>query len=164
MEEQVVALVVSVEDVSQQTRAFREQTAELVQQWLSEQFELSPLIGVGTACRELSLLNRSLIEGLAMLEYRLQSHNGRILFFEDISQIQDQTNSYSLGEQVKFNQSLKLGTAPFVWKPLKDCWIVLLQRSNPFYCCAASASTWLIRCLNRCERCKLVLTGRKHDS
>ncbi|MCU6792223.1 AraC family transcriptional regulator [Paenibacillus sp. WQ 127069] len=109
MEEQVVALVVSVEDVSQQTRAFREQTAEIVQQWLSEQFELSPLIGVGTACRELSLLNRSLIEGLAMLEYRLQSHNGRILFFEDISLIQDQTNSYSLGEQVKFNQSLKLG-------------------------------------------------------
>lgn len=109
MEEQAVALIVSVEDTSQLTRAFREQTAEIVQQWLWEQFQLSPLIGVGTVSREMSLLNRSLIEGLAMLEYRLQSHNGRILFFEDISQIQDQTNSYSLGEQVKFNQSLKQG-------------------------------------------------------
>lgn len=109
MEEQAVALVVSVQESSQQTRAFREKTAELVQQWLWEQFELSPLIGVGTVTKELPLLNRSLIEGLAMLEYRLQSHNGRILFFEDISQIQDQTNSYSLGEQVKFTQSLKQG-------------------------------------------------------
>lgn len=108
LEEQAFALVMSVQQPIHDTRELQQQAASYVQSLLQEQLGINSLIGVGTICKELTEINRSFIEGMATIEYRLLFPEGRVLFFEDISKLQDQNRQYSMGDQMKFIQSLRM--------------------------------------------------------
>lgn len=108
LEEQAFALVMAVELPVTNTREHKKQAAEAIQSLLRERLGINPLIGVGTICNELSAINQSFIEGLATIEYRLLFPEGHVLFFEDIVKLQDQNRQYSMGDQMKFTQSLRM--------------------------------------------------------
>jgi len=108
LDEQAFALVMSAQQPDARTREHQQRAAEYVQALLQEQLGINALIGVGTVCAELTDINRSFVEGLATIEYRLLFPEGRILYFEDISGLQDQHRQYAMGDQVKFIQSLRM--------------------------------------------------------
>ncbi|WP_168735612.1 AraC family transcriptional regulator [Cohnella fermenti] len=108
LDEQAFALVMAVRESVADTRAHQVQAANAIQALLREKAGIHSLIGVGTACSELSAINQSLIEGLATLEYRLLFPEGHVLFFEDTAKLQDQNRQYSMGDQMKFTQSLRM--------------------------------------------------------
>ncbi|MCQ6561606.1 AraC family transcriptional regulator [Paenibacillus mendelii] len=108
LEEQAFALVMSVQQSVPDTRENQKQAAGAIQSLLRERLGINSLIGVGTICSELRAINQSFIEGLATIEYRLLFPEGHVLFFEDIAKLQDQNRQYSMGDQMKFTQSLRM--------------------------------------------------------
>ncbi|QNK58907.1 helix-turn-helix domain-containing protein [Paenibacillus sp. PAMC21692] len=108
LDEQAIALVMSVREAVADTRANQKQAADTIQALLREKLGIHSLIGVGTARCELSDINQSFIEGLATIEYRLLFPEGHVLFFEDTAKLQDHNRQYSMGDQMKFTQSLRM--------------------------------------------------------
>ncbi|MDF2923698.1 MAG: AraC family transcriptional regulator [Paenibacillaceae bacterium] len=109
IDEKAVAVLISVQLPIQDLRGFQEQTAEIVQQGLTERVDLCPQIAIGSIYKDMGMINRSFIEAMAALDYRHRPRTGKFIFFDDIAHLEDKTLWYSFGEQARFNQSLKQG-------------------------------------------------------
>lgn len=90
----------------------RQKQAEIgleVARRIKETVHWSAAIAIGSIYGEIRQINRSFIESMAAMEYKMGTGAGKLLFFDEIPSLQDQISWYSIEEQAKFIQSLKQG-------------------------------------------------------
>lgn len=70
---------------------------------------LKSVISVGSVYHDRRRINRSFIEALAAIEYKIVTTHGTIIYFEDIRLQQEQQFGYPIDDQLKIIQSIKQG-------------------------------------------------------
>ncbi len=91
-------------------RQLQQRIAEEMARHIERISRSKPTIGVGNPVAGLPGINRSYIEAMAAVDYRLQSREGNIIFFDEIAALQEESDGwYPIEEQVRLVQSIKQG-------------------------------------------------------
>ncbi|MEF3307005.1 helix-turn-helix domain-containing protein [Paenibacillus sp. GYB003] len=108
MQDSAIVIVIGFERVSDDMRESARRAVEEAER-LFEPYGVRPTIGVGNPVEELFRVNRSYIEASAAIEYGVRGGKGGIVFFDRISQLQENSEWYAVDEQIRMVQSLKQG-------------------------------------------------------
>jgi len=132
---EAIALIVSVDKRAPEDM---QDIVENLKVYMEAQLGLEPILAVGNICTEKSKINRSFIEALAVLEYRILHGDKSITLFEEISPSQDQTIGYPKDEQIKLAQSLKQGDQIVALETVSHMFTGMIK---------ADISVYMVRCI-----------------
>ncbi|MFC0470523.1 helix-turn-helix domain-containing protein [Halalkalibacter kiskunsagensis] len=104
-----VVLVVTMDKIVVDVNKQQNQVIQKIQQFIQNETDLEPIIGVGEVYSNKSRINRSYIEALATLEYKYYYPKGSIIHFKEISTEVEHSLGYPKEEQMKLVQSIKQG-------------------------------------------------------
>ncbi|MDF2714593.1 MAG: AraC family transcriptional regulator, partial [Paenibacillus sp.] len=109
IQDNAIVILISTECEGADMRESQERIALEITQLFEQCIGIRPTVGVGNPVSELLLINRSYIEASAAIEYNVQGRKGEIIFFDQISQLQESNDWYSVEEQIRMVQSMKQG-------------------------------------------------------
>ncbi|RKN85176.1 helix-turn-helix domain-containing protein [Paenibacillus ginsengarvi] len=109
IQDNAIVMLVGTEAGFDCTRVYQEEAVRDIAGLFEQCSGIRPSIGVGNPVTELLYVNRSYIEASAAIEYSVRGRKGDIIFFDQISQLQDSSDWYSVEEQIRLVQSMKQG-------------------------------------------------------
>lgn len=105
-----IALIININKKTENVKKERRIFARQIQQYIKKTSLTDPLIvAVGTIYDKKSFINRSYIEALATMEYKLSVPQGSIVYFEELGSSTEKSLGYPKEDQIKLAQSLKQG-------------------------------------------------------
>ncbi|KAB8134184.1 AraC family transcriptional regulator [Gracilibacillus oryzae] len=104
-----IALIVRVNGGANAAVKKRNHFVEMLQEELQQNLSMKSVISIGSIVDKLTLINRSYIEALTALEYKLFYTQGSCIYYEDIEQEQTANVGYPKEELLKIVQSVKHG-------------------------------------------------------
>src|SRR5699024_8051589 len=92
-----------------------------------------PVIGVGSLVHKKSYINRSFIEALSSMDYKVTTSDENIIYYEDIESLLEQPFGYVQEENVKLVHSLKQGDQKVAEETLRSMFAEIKTKKLSIY-------------------------------
>lgn len=127
IQNRTIALIINMQ---QEDAALKVQVINSIKQSVDSSREGDTMIAVGKTYNHIQMLNHSFIEALAALESNLFKENESIIFFDNISKLQQQIHWYPVEEQLRYVQSLKQGERNIALETLEAMMKSIAEKSS----------------------------------
>jgi two-component system response regulator YesN len=128
-----IALIVSTGKEPENAKLRQQEMAFYLQQWCKDSGFAPPTLAIGKSCTDIQHINRSFIEALAAMEYRINAGRGSVLYFDELYVFEEKNRWYSTEYQVKFVHGMKQGNKSVALEALDNILNEIRAREQPIH-------------------------------
>lgn len=128
--EDVLAVLVNITEDEGNPRQKQALIGEFLRERVKETIQWVPTISIGCIYHDIGQINRSFIESMAAMEYRMKNNKKELLFFDEIHCLAEQSVWYSIEDQIKLVHGLKQGDQEVAGEALNRMLADILDREQ----------------------------------
>jgi len=131
--ENATALIISVDKYTNNNVDVRRNIIQKIQDYIKLSTQTIPVIGVGSLVHKKSYINRSFIEALSSMDYKVTTSDENIIYYEDIESLLEQPFGYVQEENGKLVHSLKQGDQKVAEETLRSMFAEIKTKKLSIY-------------------------------